>query len=144
MTFCTPIANAQGSHTFKIICTVYHRSSMPCRVIGTQNVNITSREEDRDQGQTPSQTVTLAIFKYFQGWVLTHPFHFSFCIFSTSFFPPSSIIPTPCARDPHTYSGCPPPWITPQDEDQTGPKASALASPVYVMLRYRLALLINS
>lgn len=93
MTFCTPIANAQGSHTFKIICTVYHRSSMPCRVIGTQNVNITSREEDRDQGQTPSQTVTLAIFKYFQGWVLTHPFHFSFCIFSTSFFPPSSIIP---------------------------------------------------
>lgn len=137
-----------GSHSFKIICIVGHRSSVPRRVTSTQAIGVTSRKEDRDQGHVPWQTSHTEPFQMLSRLGLNESLYYNFVSSLLSFLLPPSPArytpPPPCARDPHPYSGCLLPWATRQDEDPRGLKALALTRPVRVMPGDRLALLINS
>lgn len=136
-----------GSHSFKIICIVGHRSSVPHRVTSAQTIDVISGKEDGDQGHVPWQTSHTGHFQMLSRLGLNESLFSHFVLSLLSFLlppSPSMLHVPPCARDPHPHSGCLLPWATPQDEDPSGLKALALARPVCVMPGDTLALLINS
>lgn len=82
-----------GSHSVKIICPMYRR-----RVISSQTIYITSRKEDRGQGQIPLQTSHTSHFQMFSRLGLNKSLPSPFLYFLYFLFSPlqHDTPPLPC------------------------------------------------